>query len=190
MINKFFLSNPFQQSINRTKTTGRSEQYNNCFLTVRIHDNVVYGGSTNGCVYMFDIHDCSLVRIIPHMHQSGINSLLLCQRENGGTLLVTGGDDNCVSSLLLSGGCDEVIKKETQRHSGQVTSLCWLENRNEILSASVDQRVVVSKLAASRHHSDVTIMTSVSDVSCADVKTVGDDVIIAMAGCGIEFYKL
>lgn len=124
------------------------------------------------------------------MHQSGINSLLLCQRENGGTLLVTGGDDNCVSSLLLSGGCDEVIKKETQRHSGQVTSLCWLENRNEILSASVDQRVVVSKLAASRHHSDVTIMTSVSDVSCADVKTVGDDVIIAMAGCGIEFYKL
>ena len=172
----------------------KSEEIDNCFLTIKMRGGLIYAGATNGVVYVFSSPAasssgrCRLIRQLL-AHQSGVNSMALEGVRQSGVmnLLVTGGDDNAISIYLLScndGGDDEekccVLDHQKLRncHSGQVTGLALRVGGSivgnipfSVTSVSIDQRLIEWNSVVERNgrmgrlHAVNCMMTPVADVS-------------------------
>ncbi|XP_059175378.1 WD repeat-containing protein 6-like [Physella acuta] len=130
-------------------------------------------------------------------HQSGINSLHTLQISDSCMLVASGGDDNAIAVHKLQLPDLKVLAKvvKPDAHAAQITGI-WLVSPGLLVSASIDQRIIVWAIDHSIQSTTIQlqILSSnfihVANVSSMDVKLHRDSVYLCIAGEGITLYKL
>ncbi|KAL3864776.1 hypothetical protein ACJMK2_006430 [Sinanodonta woodiana] len=130
-------------------------------------------------------------------HQSGINSLQISKYKDNQYLVVTGGDDNCLTVSMLSVYSKQPLEicvltqyKHPTAHAAQITG-AWIVSSSQIISASKDQQVCVWDII---ELFDKTLQIKQKDrklVSTADVSNLTvwknrNSILMALCGVGLE----
>ncbi|KAJ2528760.1 WD repeat-containing protein 6 [Coemansia sp. RSA 1935] len=124
---------------------------------------------------------------IPHVHQSGVNTL--CAHVNGVDIVVASGGDDCCISLTRIGSTPPSVQSVTRNelaHASAIQGVAFLGG-GSICSVSTDQRVAVWNQHLELQDMAITL---VSDPSALEVSTIGDDLQIMVAGIGFETFTM
>ncbi|XP_076821508.1 tRNA (34-2'-O)-methyltransferase regulator WDR6-like isoform X1 [Clavelina lepadiformis] len=160
---------------NSIEIINESEEYQNCFLTVKKMKNIIVGGSTDGNLYLMQTQ---MKKIASYKcHQSGINAIACCSlilQKITYYFFATGGDDNAINLMLCC--CDTNIRnvssfKISSAHSGQITGLHLehLESELTLVSTSIDQRLIRWCIMISSDFSITCEQISCTLIQVADV---------------------
>ncbi|KAK3589747.1 hypothetical protein CHS0354_021072 [Potamilus streckersoni] len=140
---------------------------------------------------------CISPGFVMQCHQSGINSLQMSPYKDNQYLVVTGGDDNCLTVSVLSicnkpqmEICVLTQYKHLTAHAAQITG-AWIVSSSQIITTSKDQQVCVWDIT---ELFDKTLQMKQKDckfVSTADVSNLTvwknrDSLLMALCGVGLE----
>lgn len=169
----------------------RSDAHNRCvqkavFATIGggVH---LFTAATDGSVIMWVV-DGGLREVERwRIHQSGIKALS-CRVFDGVAYVCTGGDDNAVAVLVVS-FIEKVVKSEflmdKNAHGSSVVG-CFMSNRSQLYSVSIDQRLNVYRLEEGKMVWERAVYFDVADAGDADYLIVEGTVRIAVVGHGIQ----
>ncbi|KAJ2439413.1 WD repeat-containing protein 6, partial [Coemansia sp. RSA 2440] len=124
---------------------------------------------------------------IPHVHQSGVNTL--CAHVDDVDIVVASGGDDCSISLTRIGSTLPSVQSVTRNelaHASAIQGVAFLGG-GSICSVSTDQRVAVWNQHLELQDMAITL---VSDPSALEVSTIGDDLQIMVAGIGFETFTM
>ncbi|KAJ2454622.1 WD repeat-containing protein 6 [Coemansia sp. RSA 2336] len=166
---------------------------------------VVLAGTTDGSIYVWELPDADALAsttveldaqmrlLVPHVHQSGVNTLCV-RTQSSGVVVASGGDDCSISLTSIDTQSSQrptarLVCRRKLAHASAVQGLSFVD-ANRLCSVATDQRVALWK------GEDLELLqmqvTQVADPSAINVHydSKCSRWQVAVAGMGLQVFRL